>query len=187
MQPPRICCSRLREGYTDIELAKRYTTTGMATDQGKLGNVNAIAIVAEAKASRSSKSARRHSGHITRRLLLAFWPDLSPAHHFQPVRKTPMHEWAAELGAVFVETGLWMRSAWFPKQGEDWLASATREVRNTRERVGICDVSTLGKIDIQGKDAGAFLDRLYCNTFSTLAGGRARYGVDAARGRHRLR
>ena len=93
------------------------------------------------------------------------------------MRKTPLHEWAAELGAVFVDSGLWMRSSWFPRKGEDWLASASREVRNTRERVGICDVSTLGKIDVQGKDAAVFLDRLYCNTFSTLAVGRARYGV----------
>ena len=70
-----------------------------------------------------------------------------------------------------------MRSSWFPKEGEDWLASASREVLNTRERVGICDVSTLGKIDVQGKDAAIFLDRIYCNTFSTLAVGRARYGL----------
>ena len=98
-------------------------------------------------------------------------------HHFQPVRKTPLHDWAEEQGAVFVETGLWMRSSWFPREGEDWLASASREVLNTRGSVGICDVSTLGKIDVQGKDAGAFLDKLYCNTFSTLAVGKARYGL----------
>ena len=81
------------------------------------------------------------------------------------------------MAPVFVETGLWLRSAWFPQEGEDWFASASREVRNARERVGICDVSTLGKIDVQGKDAAAFLDRLYCNTFSTLTAGRARYGL----------
>jgi heterotetrameric sarcosine oxidase alpha subunit len=166
-----------REGYTGIELVKRYTTTGMATDQGKLGNVNAIAILAEA----TGKSIEQ-VGTTT------FRPYYSPValgtlagpfvgHHFQPVRKTPLHEWGAELGAVFVESGLWMRSSWFPRQGEDWLASATREVLNTRERVGICDVTTLGKIDVQGSDAGTFLDRLYCNTFSTLPVGRARYGL----------
>ncbi len=81
------------------------------------------------------------------------------------------------LGAVFVETGLWMRSSWFPQEGEDWLASASREVLATRERVGLCDVSTLGKIDVQGKDAAEFLNRLYCNTFSTLDVGKARYGL----------
>ncbi len=166
-----------REGYRDIELAKRYTTTGMATDQGKLGNVNAIAILAEAT-GRSMDQV----GTTTFRPFytpVAFGAFAGPftGHHFQPVRKTPLHDWADELGAVFVETGLWMRSSWFPREGEDWLASASREVVATRERVGICDVSTLGKIDVQGKDAGAFLDRLYCNTFSTLAVGKARYGL----------
>jgi methylglutamate dehydrogenase subunit C len=167
----------LREGYTDIELAKRYTTTGMATDQGKLGNVNAAAILAEAR-----RKPIEQIGTTTFRPFytpVAFGALAGPfaGHHFQPVRKTPLHQWAADLGAVFVDAGLWLRSSWFPKPGEDWLTSAAREVRNTRERVGICDVSTLGKIDIQGKDAGAFLDRLYCNTFSTLAVGRARYGM----------
>jgi heterotetrameric sarcosine oxidase alpha subunit len=166
-----------REGYKDIELAKRYTTTGMATDQGKLGNVNAIAILAEAT-GRSMDQV----GTTTFRPFytpVAFGAFAGPftGHHFQPVRKTPLHEWAEEQGAVFVETGLWMRSSWFPQRGEDWLAAASREVLATRNGVGICDVSTLGKIDVQGRDAGQFLDRLYCNTFSTLAVGKARYGL----------
>ncbi len=166
-----------REGYRDIELAKRYTTTGMATDQGKLGNVNAIAILAEAT-GRSIEQV----GTTTFRPFytpVSFGALAGPfsGHHFQPVRKTPLHDWAEEQGAVFVETGLWMRSSWFPREGEDWLASASREVIATRNGVGLCDVSTLGKIDVQGKDAGAFLDRLYCNTFSTLAVGKARYGL----------
>ena len=93
------------------------------------------------------------------------------------MRKTPLHDWAEEQGAVFVETGLWMRSSWFPQGGEDWLASGLREVLATRERVGLCDVSTLGKIDVQGQDAAEFLNRLYCNTFSTLDVGKARYGL----------
>ena len=133
----------------------------MATDQGKLGNVNAIAILAEA----TGKSIEQVGTTTFRPYYtpVSFGAFAGPfaGHHFQPVRKTPLHDWAAEYGAVFVETGLWMRSAWFPKDGDDWRASADREVRNTRHRVGICDVSTLGKIDIQGKDAGAFLDRLY--------------------------
>ena len=166
-----------REGYNHIELAKRYTTTGMATDQGKLGNVNAIAILAEA----TGKSIPEISTTTFRPFYtpVSFGALAGPnvGHHFQPVRKTPLHEWAAEEGAVFVETGLWMRSSWFPRAGEDWLASASREVLATRSGVGLCDVSTLGKIDIQGPDAGAFLDRLYCNTFSTLAVGKARYGL----------
>jgi len=166
-----------REGYTDVELAKRYTTTGMATDQGKLGNVNAIAILAGA----TGKSIEQVGTTTFRPYYtpVSFGAFAGPfaGHHFQPVRKTPLHDWAAENSAVFVEAGLWMRSAWFPKDGDDWRASADREVRNTRQRVGVCDVSTLGKIDVQGKDSGAFLDRLYCNTFSTLAVGKARYGL----------
>jgi sarcosine oxidase subunit alpha len=166
-----------REGYRDIELAKRYTTTGMATDQGKLGNINAIAILAEATGrSMDEVSTTTFRPYYTP---VAFGALAGPfhGHHFQPVRKTPLHDWAHELGAVFVETGLWMRSSWFPREGEDWLAAASREVLATRNGVGLCDVSTLGKIDVQGKDAGAFLDKLYCNTFSTLAVGKARYGL----------
>jgi sarcosine oxidase subunit alpha len=166
-----------QEGYRDIELAKRYTTAGMATDQGKLGNVNAIAILAEATGRTMDQV-----GTTTFRPYytpVSFGAIAGPfvGHHFQPVRKTPLHDWADELGAVFVETGLWMRSSWFPQEGEDWLASASREVVATRERVGLCDVSTLGKIDVQGKDAAEFLNRLYCNTFSTLDVGKARYGL----------
>ncbi len=166
-----------REGYNHIELAKRYTTTGMATDQGKLGNVNAIAILAEA----TGKSVPEIGTTTFRPFYtpVSFGAFAGPftGQHFQPVRKTPLHDWATEQGAVFVETGLWMRSSWFPREGEDWLAAASREVIRTRSSVGLCDVSTLGKIDVQGRDAGAFLDRLYCNTFSTLAIGKARYGL----------
>jgi sarcosine oxidase subunit alpha len=166
-----------REGYTDIELAKRYTTAGMATDQGKLGNVNAIAILAEA----TGKTIEQVSTTTFRPYYtpVSFGALAGPfvGHHFQPVRKTALHDWAVENGAIFVESGLWMRSSWFPRGDEDWLAAATREVLTARERVAICDVSTLGKIDVQGKDAGAFLDRLYCNTFSTLTVGKARYGL----------
>ncbi|MFO0994112.1 MAG: sarcosine oxidase subunit alpha family protein [Hyphomicrobiales bacterium] len=166
------------EGYRDVELAKRYTTTGMATDQGKLGNVNAIAVLAEATGqSMDQVGTTTFRPYYTP---VSFGALAGPftGHHFQPVRRTPLHEWAEELGAVFVETGLWMRSSWFPLAHEkDWLESVTREVKAVRERVGLCDVSTLGKIDVQGPDAGEFLNRLYCNTFSTLQVGKARYGL----------
>jgi sarcosine oxidase subunit alpha len=167
-----------REGYDSIELAKRYTTAGMATDQGKLGNVNTIAILAEA----TGKSIPEIGTTTFRPFYspVAFGAFAGPytGHHFQPVRKTPLHDWAEEQGAVFVEAGLWMRSSWFPLAHErDWFESVNREVKATRSGVGLCDVSTLGKIDIQGRDAAAFLDRLYCNTFSTLPVGKARYGL----------
>jgi len=166
-----------REGYEDVELAKRYTTTGMATDQGKLGNVNAIALLAEATGKSMAEVGTTTFRPFYTPVSFGAFAGHSRGHHFQPVRKTPLHEWAEEQGAVFVETGLWMRSSWFPREGEDWLAAATREVLATRNSVGLCDVTTLGKIDIQGEDAGAFLDKLYCNTFSTLAVGKARYGL----------
>ena len=166
-----------REGYTDVELAKRYTTTGMATDQGKLGNINAIAILAEATGRTMDEVGTTTFRPFYTPVSFGAFTGPFTGHHFQPVRKTPLHDWAEEQGAVFVETGLWMRSSWFPREGEDWLASASREVLATRGSVGICDVSTLGKIDVQGKDAGQFLDKLYCNTFSTLAVGKARYGL----------
>ena len=167
-----------REGYSSIELAKRYTTAGMATDQGKLGNVNAIAILAEA-----------HGKTIAEIGTTTFRPFYTPVpfgafagpftgHHFQPVRKTPLHDWAEEQGAVFVETGLWLRSSWFPLPDEEgWLDTVIREVKAVREKVGICDVSTLGKIDVQGPDAAEFLNRLYCNGFAQLEIGKARYGL----------
>jgi len=149
----------------------------MATDQGKLGNVNAIAILAEATGRTMDQVGTTTFRPFYTPVSFGAFAGPFSGHHFQPVRKTPLHEWADELGAVFVETGLWMRSSWFPRPGEDWLASASREVLTTRRAVGICDVSTLGKIDVQGKDAGTFLDRLYCNTFSTLQVGKARYGL----------
>ena len=146
-----------REGYSDVELAKRYTTTGMATDQGKLGNINAIAILAEATGRTMDEVGTTTFRPFYTPVSFGAFTGPFTGHHF--------------------ETGLWMRSSWFPREGEDWLASASREVLATRGAVGICDVSTLGKIDVQGKDAGQFLDKLYCNTFSTLAVGKARYGL----------
>ncbi len=167
-----------QEGYRHIELTKRYTTLGMATDQGKLSNINGVALLASA----TGKSIAE-IGTTTYRPFyspVSFGVIAGPfsGHHFQPVRQTPLHDWASENGAVFVETGLWMRSSWFPLPHEkDWLESVTREVTATREGVGLCDVSTLGKIDIQGPDAAELLNRLYCNGWSTLEVGKARYGL----------
>src|SRR5262249_36432231 len=96
----------------------------------------------------------------------------------RPTRLTPSHRWAQEQGAVFVESGLWLRAQYFPKQGDrSWFDACNREVNAVRARVGICDVSTLGKIDIQGADAAVFLERLYCNSWRSLAIGKVRYGL----------
>jgi heterotetrameric sarcosine oxidase alpha subunit len=167
-----------REGYRHVELTKRYTTLGMASDQGRLSNVNGLAILAEATGrSIAEVGTTTFRPYYTP---VAFGAIAGPfkGHHFQPVRRTPLHEWAVEQGAVFVETGLWLRSSWFPKADEsDWLQSVIREVTATREKVGLCDVSTLGKIDVQGPDAAEFLNRVYCNGWSTLEVGKARYGL----------
>ncbi|WP_426127264.1 sarcosine oxidase subunit alpha [Pararhizobium sp. PWRC1-1] len=166
------------EGYGHVELAKRYTTNGMATDQGKLSNINAIGILAEAR-----KVSPADVGTTTFRpfytpLSFGALTGASKGKHFQPVRKSPLHDWAKKNGAVFVETGLWYRSSWFPKSGETtWRESVDREVLNVRKNAGICDVSTLGKIEIFGKEAAEFLNRIYCNAFLKLPIGKARYGL----------
>ena len=167
-----------QEGFRSVEHMKRYTTLGMATDQGKTSNIAGLAILAEV----SGRSMDEVGTTI-------FRPPFTPValgslagHHrgreFRPTRYTPSHKWASEQGAVFMETGLWMRAQYFPtKETPDWFSAMCQEVTTTRERVGVCDVSTLGKIDIRGKDSAAFLDRIYTGTFSTQPIGRVRYGL----------
>ncbi|AGB75654.1 MULTISPECIES: sarcosine oxidase subunit alpha family protein [Rhizobium] len=168
----------VREGYGDVELAKRYTTNGMATDQGKLSNINAIGILAEARGVSPAEVGTSTFRPFYTPVSFGALTGTSRAKHFQPARKSPLHEWAKKNGAVFVETGLWYRSSWFPRDGEKtWRESVDREVLNIRKNAGICDVSTLGKIEIFGKDAATFLDRIYCNGFAKLSVGKARYGI----------
>ncbi len=168
----------VQEGYGNVEHTKRYTTTGMATDQGKLSNVNAIGILSEIRGA-----APPEIGTTTYRPFYTpvSFGALAGAHrgtHFQPTRVSPLHAWAHKQGAEFVDVGQWYRSAWFPKAGEThWRQSVDREVLAVRNRVGICDVSTLGKIEITGPDAAAFLNRIYCNGFAKLPVGKARYGL----------
>jgi heterotetrameric sarcosine oxidase alpha subunit len=167
-----------REGFESVEHLKRYTTLGMATDQGKTSNVAGLAIMAAV----SGKSIPETGTTIYRPPYVPVAIGAFAGHHrdenFHATRLTPSHHWAAEQGAIFVDTGLWKRAQWYPRAGEkDWLESVTREVKAVRSGVGFCDVSTLGKIDVHGPDAGAFLDRVYINTFSNLAVGKARYGL----------
>lgn len=168
----------VKEGYGNVEHTKRYTTTGMATDQGKLSNVNAIGILSEVRGASPPEI-----GTTTYRPFYTpvSFGALAGAHrgkHFQPTRLSPLHAWAHKQGAEFVDVGQWYRSAWFPKAGEThWRQSVDREVLAVRNRVGICDVSTLGKIEITGTDAAAFLNRIYCNGFAKLPVGKARYGL----------
>ncbi|MER8643454.1 sarcosine oxidase subunit alpha [Mesorhizobium sp. M1252] len=167
-----------REGFESVEHLKRYTTLGMATDQGKTSNVAGLAIMAAV----TGKSIPETGTTIYRPPYVPVAIGAFAGHHrdenFHATRLTPSHHWAAEQGAIFVDTGLWKRAQWYPRAGEkDWLESVTREVKAVRGGVGFCDVSTLGKIDVHGPDAGAFLDRVYINTFSNLAVGKARYGL----------
>ncbi len=167
-----------REGFVSVEHLKRYTTLGMATDQGKTSQLNGHALLAAA----TGKSIAQAGVVLSRPPYLPVAIGAFAGHHreqhFRPERRTAGYAWAVEQGATFVDAGQWKRPQYFPRPGDaDWLQSVNREVNSTRNGVGICDVSTLGKIDVQGPDAGVLLDRLYINMFSTLPVGKARYGV----------
>ena len=167
----------VREGYHSIEHVKRYTTTGMGTDQGKTGNINALSIVAERLGV-----AVPAVGVTTFRAPYTPVPFGSIAGRhvgrlFDPVRRTPMHEWHVERGAKFEDVGQWKRARYYPRDAETMRQAVDREVRAAREGVGILDYSTLGKIDIRGPDAAEFLNRVYTNGWKKLGVGRCRYGV----------
>ncbi|WP_299686021.1 sarcosine oxidase subunit alpha family protein [uncultured Tateyamaria sp.] len=167
-----------QEGFRSVEHLKRYTTLGMATDQGKTSNMGGLAIMAEL----AGKTIPEVGTTI-------FRPPYTPTSigalagrmrgkEFHPTRLTPSHVWAKERGAVFVEVGNWLRAQWFPLPGEThWRQSVDREVMATRASVGVCDCTTLGKIDVQGTDAATFLNKVYCNGFAKLAVGKTRYGL----------
>ncbi|WP_424988344.1 sarcosine oxidase subunit alpha family protein [Microbulbifer sp. S227A] len=167
-----------REGYQSVEHLKRYTTLGMATDQGRTANVLGLALMAEARGQSIEETGTT-----------MFRPPYTPVPigalaggdrgmAFRPTRRTPAHDWAEAQGAVFVESGAWLRAQWFPRDGEThWRQSVDREVTATRASVGICDVSTLGKIDLKGRDVATFLNRVYANKFAKLAVGKTRYGL----------
>ena len=167
----------IREGFRSIEHIKRYTTNGMATDQGKTSNINGLQIASHAL-----------SKPVTYIGLTTFRPPYTPqtfgalAGHaegalFQPLRKTPIDGWAEENGAVFELVAQWRRARYFPQFGEDMLAAVNRESVAVRERVGMFDASTLGKIEVVGPDAAEFLNRMYTNPWKALEPGRCRYGL----------
>jgi sarcosine oxidase subunit alpha len=166
-----------REGFTAVEHLKRYTTLGMATDQGKTSNVTGLALMAVLT-----------NRTIAQTGTTVFRPPYTPVAigamagghrgpYYRPTRRTPAHGWAQAQGAVFIDVGEWLRASYFPKPGETMDASVNREVRAVRQAAGFSDVSTLGKIDVQGPDAAAFLDFVYVNGISTIASGRVRYAL----------
>lgn len=167
-----------REGFVSVEHLKRYTTLGMATDQGKTANVVGLAIMAEVTGRSIPDTGTTLARAPFAPVALGALGGAHRGKEFRPTRLPPSHFFAEEQGAVFVETGQWMRAAYFPRPGEkDWFDSMKREVETVRTKVGVYDASTLGKIDVQGPDAGAFLDRVYTSAFSKMPVGKARYGL----------
>ena len=167
-----------QENFISVEHLKRYTTLGMATDQGKTSNMGGLAIMAELTGKTIPEVGTTIFRPPYTPTAIGAFAGRDRGTGFRPTRKTPSHAWAEEKGAVFVEVGMWLRAQWFPQAGEShWRQSVDREVLATRNSVGICDVTTLGKIDVQGADAAAFLNKVYCNGFAKLATGKTRYGL----------
>ena len=167
-----------QENFISVEHLKRYTTLGMATDQGKTANISGLAIMANLLGKPIPEVGTTIYRPPYTPTAIGAFAGRSRDKDFRPVRKTPSHVWAEEKGAVFVEVGMWMRAQWFPEKGEThWRQSVDREVLQTRKSVGVCDVTTLGKVDVQGKDAASFLNLIYCNGFAKLAIGKTRYGL----------
>jgi sarcosine oxidase subunit alpha len=167
-----------REGYRHIEHAKRYTTHTMGTDQGKTGGLVGAAVLAAARGDRIEAVGLPRFRPFTTPVT---WGALAGPHvgrDYAPIRRTALNDWHARHGADFMEAGLWLRPALYRRDTDaDAWTSILREAGAVRRAVGLCDVSTLGKIDVQGADAGTFLDRIYANTVSTLAIGHVRYGL----------
>ena len=167
----------LREGYRSIEHVKRYTTLGMATDQGKTSNLNGLQLVSDVE-----NKVVPQVGHTT------FRPPYTPVSigaivgreigkHSKPTRKSPMHSWHEKNNAVFVDAGVWLRPRYYKQGNENLFEGSKREAKNVRQNVGVCDVTTLGKIDIKGPDTAELLNRVYTNAWLKLPVGKARYGV----------
>ncbi|MEO0930786.1 MAG: glycine cleavage T C-terminal barrel domain-containing protein, partial [Pseudomonadota bacterium] len=160
-----------------VEHAKRYTTLGMATDQGKLSNINGLAVL-----SQSLNDDIPNVGTTTFRppytpISMASIAGVAKDDLFQPIRKTPISDWANDNGADNEPVGQWRRPYAYLRPGESVEDAVNREVKNTRENLGLLDASTLGKLIVKGPDAGKFLDMMYTNMMSTLPVGKCRYGL----------
>ncbi len=166
------------ENFHSVEHMKRYTTQGMATDQGKNSNVAALAILADATGRGIPETGTTTFRPPYSPIAIAALGAGTEGQGFKPQRFATSHKATVARGAPMIEAGLWYRPSYIPRDGETtWRQSCDREVNMVRQAVGVTDVSTLGKIDIQGPDAGVFLDFVYTNMFSTLKVGRTRYGL----------
>ncbi|MEP6944030.1 MAG: glycine cleavage T C-terminal barrel domain-containing protein, partial [Betaproteobacteria bacterium] len=166
-----------REGYQAVEHLKRYTTLGMGTDQGKTGSIVGLALMAEQLGVPVPRVGTTTFRPPYTPVTMGVLPGRECGAHVEPTRHSAMHSWHVERGARFVNAGLWKRPHSYPRAGEREDDAANREARNVRQNVGIVDVSTLGKIELQGRDVVELLNRVYINKWDTLAVGRCRYGV----------
>jgi sarcosine oxidase subunit alpha len=167
-----------QENMSSVEHMKRYTTQGMAPDQGKNSNVGALAVLADATGRGIPQTGTTTYRPPYTPVSIAAMGAYAQGDGFAPQRFTTSDAQSRKMGAPMIEAGLWYRPSYFPQAGEaHWRESCDREVAMVRSAVGVCDVSTLGKIDIQGPDAAQFLDFVYTNTFSSLKVGRVRYGL----------
>ena len=167
----------LREGFRSIEHVKRYTTTGMGTDQGKLGNMHALGIISDTSGIKMSDLGTTTFRPPYTPLTFGTIVGRNVGEFFDIFRKTPMHDWHVNNDAEFENVGQWKRAWYYPKKGESMHNAVQRESKAARDGAGILDASTLGKIDIQGSDASEFLNRVYTNAWSKLAIGKCRYGL----------
>jgi sarcosine oxidase subunit alpha len=167
-----------QEGYDSVELLKRYTTQGMATDQGKTSNVNALAILACQRGEPLPEVGITTFRPPYVPVAMGVFAGHTVGYDFMPVRRTAIHDWNEKQGAVFIEAGLWLRARYYPQMPSDTMNDCyLRETNATRNNVALVDVTSLGKIDIQGPDAAEFLNRLYINNWLKLPIGKARYGI----------
>ncbi|WP_287318303.1 sarcosine oxidase subunit alpha family protein [Mesorhizobium sp.] len=166
-----------REGYESVEHLKRYTTLGMGTDQGKTSNFRALSTLAGLRGMAVPEVGTTTFRPPYTPVAVGALAGRSTGHHFKPVRRTPMHDWHVANGAQMLQTGVWMRPWFYTASGRNVDEACLAEMRMVREAAGLMDISTLGKIDVQGPEAAEFLDRVYVNGFARLPVGRARYGI----------
>jgi sarcosine oxidase, subunit alpha len=167
----------LREGFRSIEHVKRYTTTGMGTDQGKLGNMHALGIISETAGTKMGELGTTTFRPPYTPLTFGTIVGRNVGEYFDIFRRTPIHSWHEENKAEFENVGQWKRAWYYPLDNENMHKAVQRESKAARESAGILDASTLGKIDIQGTDASEFLNRVYTNAWTKLAIGKCRYGL----------
>jgi sarcosine oxidase subunit alpha len=165
------------EGYESLEHLKRYTTLGMGTDQGKTSNLAAAQLMAELRGIDPANAGATTYRPPYTPVSLGALAGRNIGMHFRPTRRTPMHDWHLANGATMIEAGPWVRPWFYAWAGGNAETAYVAEMTLVRNGVGISDISSLGKIDVQGPDAGEFLDRVYANNFARLPVGKARYGV----------